>query len=220
LTQAIRPALPISAVAVSKGTRQMALGTTAGEVALLTVSDGSITWLRGHTAEVAALAFSPEGLSLVSASRDGTARVWDVTSGQPLVTFGQHSNLVTSVAFSPDGRRVAMAIEQQGDSDIWIYDLVRGTFARVTSEQSNQLFPVWSTDGRTVFYVNEQPLYQIYRRAADLSTPAERVLAADGDVVPTGTTADGKYLIYQRTTPTTSQDLWRRGRRYPAPPLF
>jgi WD40 repeat protein len=45
---------------------------------------------------------------VVTTSYDGTARVWDVQSGQTLVTFIKHGpEHVNRVAFSPDGKMVA-----------------------------------------------------------------------------------------------------------------
>jgi WD40 repeat protein len=66
--------------------------------------------LRGHTATVASLAFSPAGPPrLASASFDTTVRVWDLAGGkEPLVLRG-HTTWVTRVAFSPDGRLLASA---------------------------------------------------------------------------------------------------------------
>ena len=58
---------------------------------------------EGHTSVVAALAFSPDGRSLVSGSTDGTARLWDVSGKQPGAVLMSRS-FVRAFAFSPDGR--------------------------------------------------------------------------------------------------------------------
>ncbi len=46
---------------------------------------------------------------LASASWDGTAKVWDLSTGHEIVTFSHHPNTawITSIAFSPDGSRGA-----------------------------------------------------------------------------------------------------------------
>jgi tetratricopeptide (TPR) repeat protein len=53
--------------------------------------------------------FSPDGRSIVTASQDGTARVWDAATGQPVSPLLKHNQSVWYVAFSPDGRRVVTA---------------------------------------------------------------------------------------------------------------
>jgi WD40 repeat protein/HEAT repeat protein len=60
---------------------------------------------RGHTDNVRALAFSPDGRRLLSAGYDKTVRLWHVASGRELATFDKHSEWVQCVAFFPDGRR-------------------------------------------------------------------------------------------------------------------
>jgi WD40 repeat protein len=61
-----------------------------------------------HGGPVRAVAFSPDGLRLATASDDRAARVWDIASGQEEQIFS-HGGPVRAVAFSPDGHRLATA---------------------------------------------------------------------------------------------------------------
>jgi WD40 repeat protein len=73
------------------------------------VSPIARTILRGHQDVVWSAAFSPDGTRVVTASYDGTARVWRSDgSGRPIVLRG-HTGSVRCAAFSPDGSRVVTA---------------------------------------------------------------------------------------------------------------
>jgi cytochrome c len=63
------------------------------------------TVLEGHTAPIVALAQSPDGALLASASWDRTIRLWPLAGGAPRVLEGHNQN-VNGVAFSPDGKSV------------------------------------------------------------------------------------------------------------------
>jgi WD40 repeat protein len=63
--------------------------------------------LRGHTAPVWSVAFSPDGRRLASGSWDNTIKLWDVETGQEVRTLRGHTGGVWSMAFSPDGRLLA-----------------------------------------------------------------------------------------------------------------
>ncbi|MCL4299437.1 MAG: protein kinase [Anaerolineae bacterium] len=63
--------------------------------------------LVGHTDEIRDMAFSPNGTRWATASNDGTARIWEASTGKLLFTLTGHTNNVRSVTFSPDGRYLA-----------------------------------------------------------------------------------------------------------------
>ncbi|MFE1206255.1 trypsin-like peptidase domain-containing protein [Streptomyces sp. NPDC058762] len=70
---------------------------------LAAVSSPLRATLTGHTAEVASVAFSPDGKTLVTAGHDGTARLWDVPGRRQVASLDTGSTQVHNAAFSPDG---------------------------------------------------------------------------------------------------------------------
>ena len=64
--------------------------------------------LQGHEASIEQAQFSANSQQIVSASRDHTARIWQIASGQLLTTLS-HRDVVSNAHFSPDGRLVAIA---------------------------------------------------------------------------------------------------------------
>ena len=65
--------------------------------------------LTGHAEAVHAVAFSPDGSRLSSASSDRTLRIWDVASGECVLTVPA-PEAVYATDWSPDGSRVAMVM--------------------------------------------------------------------------------------------------------------
>lgn len=66
-----------------------------------------------HDNTVLAVAFSPDSTKLITGSLDGTARVWDVKTGNPVGEPLRHNRAVNAVAFSPDGKTVLTASQDQ-----------------------------------------------------------------------------------------------------------
>src|SRR5205823_4671825 len=91
--------------------------------------------LRGHTAAVYSVAFSPDGEYLATGSADKTAKFWDVASGKLNFTLRGHTDTVTYVAFSPKGNRLATA-SYDSTTKLWNVPLGRGAKAHYSRRQA------------------------------------------------------------------------------------
>jgi WD40 repeat protein len=70
--------------------------------------------LRGHVAPLRRVVFSPDGSRLLTASEDGTARLWAASTGQLIAVLPGDAGVVAQAVFSPDGARVLTATEKGG----------------------------------------------------------------------------------------------------------
>jgi WD40 repeat protein len=75
--------------------------------------------LRGHTDEVFAAAFHPDGTRLATAGRDRAIWLWDLARGEEVARLPGHATYVWSLAFSPDGTTLASG---SGDSTVRLWD--------------------------------------------------------------------------------------------------
>ena len=77
------------------------------------VEDVPGTVLTGHTGDINGLAWSPDGRTIASGSRDWTIRLWDAATGTTKATLSGNAGEVNSVAFSADGHTLASAHDEQ-----------------------------------------------------------------------------------------------------------
>src|SRR5262249_25370804 len=74
--------------------------------------------LGGHDHRVVSAVFSPDGSRIVTASDDGTARIWDAATAQEIAILRGHDYRVLSASFSPDGSRILTALRDR-TARIW-----------------------------------------------------------------------------------------------------
>jgi WD40 repeat protein len=109
---------PFSAIAFSPDSHTLA-AVNGDRTLLFTVSTGaSGPVLSGDAAAVTSVEFSPDGRMLVTASKDGTARLWSAATGHQMAILRAGGGAVTAVAFSPDGSTVATA-SADGTARLW-----------------------------------------------------------------------------------------------------
>jgi WD40 repeat protein len=89
----------------------------APELPVVDVHAGKVRWLRGHTDALYSAEFARDGRSLLTASDDGTARLWDLGDGSSRVLRG-HDDDVYRARFSPD-ERWAVTASLDGSARVW-----------------------------------------------------------------------------------------------------
>lgn len=103
--------------------RRLAAGVSNGIVRIWSVETGqeAATDPEGHLANVMDVAFSPQGTA-VTASDDGTVRIWDTSSGRHLQTL-RHEYWVRGMAVSPDG---TLIVSSSLDDTVRLWEAATG----------------------------------------------------------------------------------------------
>ena len=152
----------MDALAVSTDKARVALNGDDEEILVRPFGDGSAdaVVLSGHDDAVTSLVFL--GDALVSASRDGTIRVWDVAARRAVGGVQAHTSWVNCCALSVDGRSLVSVgtdgmirvwdvplLEQgqvRGHVD-WVNDLtVTGDGTQIASGGNDHTVRLWSAD--------------------------------------------------------------------------
>ncbi|VDQ17314.1 unnamed protein product [Trichobilharzia regenti] len=76
-----------------------------------------------HSKQMTSLAYSPDGLHLVTGGYDNKVKVWRIAGGRSIVTFSEHTAGVTGVAFPAQNSKIVLSASLDGT--VRAHDLVR-----------------------------------------------------------------------------------------------
>ncbi|HRQ36832.1 MAG TPA: protein kinase [Chloroflexota bacterium] len=134
----------VDAADLSPDGNRLALGSSVGVWIYDAHSLEPIQLLAGHTSQVSAVAWSPDGRQVASGSWDGTIRVWDVDTGEQ-VRIIQSNDQFIALDWSPDGSLLAAAT---WGSPILLYDPVSTQkLGELGGNGSSITRLAWSPDG-------------------------------------------------------------------------
>ncbi len=141
--------------------------------------------------------------------------------GEPVVPSANY----VDPELSPDGKRVAVALGNTLDdkSEVWIVDLSRSVSTKLTFNPKDSVTPVWSPDGKYVYFALADDQFQdIYRKTADGSGEQELVFKSEVDKFLSDISPDGSFLLFDTGVAVGAADMWMlplRGEAAAAPLL-
>lgn len=120
--------------------------------------------LRGHEAQVAAVAFSPDGKRIVTGSYDHTAKVWDATRSRESLRLDGHTRTIPGAKFSPEGQRI-VTVSWDGTARVW--EFATGRLLHVLRDGETRLWTVaFSPDGKWIITGGDDGLVRAWDAAS------------------------------------------------------
>jgi Tol biopolymer transport system component len=167
------------------------------------IEEPGTTLTQASTGTVGTAAMSTSGtLVYLRGTNDGRLMLSDSTDSRPL---GAERRGFGNAVFSPDGRRIAVAVQsQRGDtavSDIFFFDLNTRTLNRLTS-RGDAVSPKWTADGKSVVFATwfgTKP--SVWRQPID-GTAAERLVVPNlkgntyAVILAVSPAPDGRGLVF------------------------
>lgn len=147
---------------------------------------------------------SNSGTLVYRAGKAGTSFVlsWLSPSGKTEAAMRTPGNYLTP-RLSPDGTRVAFSVIEEGRQNLWVCDLRRETFTRLTRGPEPDLLPAWTPDGEYLAFRSGNTLAWM---RSDGSGKLEHLTGVGRNAGPWSFSGDGKWLAFFPLQ--EGSDLW------------
>ena len=193
----------------------------AARLDLRTQTLGSATTIESGLIPGSAATLSANGtlLMFTGDSRTQLDLVDERGNGTPITEAGGSTSMMFP-RFSPDGKRVAVAVADRIENVNYrlnIIDIAAGTTTRLTGDTASDR-PEWSPDGKKVIFrrLFDDRREELWWQPYDRSGPPEllqrgvgtQLLMAEGMISP-----DGAHLLYRVFSVATGRDIWYRALR-------
>jgi Tol biopolymer transport system component len=110
--------------------------------------------------------------------------------------------------FSPDGRRLAVDINDGRQQDVWTGEWSGDGLSRLTLDPADDYKPVWTRDGRrVVFASNRDTSSNLYSQRADGGGEVQRLTESPNIQIPGSWHPSGRFLAFRENRPETGNDL-------------
>jgi serine/threonine-protein kinase len=108
------------------------------------------------------------------------------------------SGRIRDPEISPDGRSIAYAADDAGgNTDLWMVDVSGGRPQRLTTHPATDRYPLWSRDGRALFFssLRDSPQSVVYRKTLADSTEVKVFSQENRQIVPWSRARDGNAIL-------------------------
>ncbi len=111
--------------------------------------------------------------------------------------------------FSPDGRKLLLAVGTPEAADLWLYDFDRNRLSRLTSNGKGNSYPVWAPDGKHFVHLTQDGgTYTFWWARADGGGEEQKLFESKDRLLPSSFSPDGRRLAFHQSSPETRLDLW------------